>query len=65
MTGRDETIVEAYSREYFIKYYCGFNAQYVSADEVSKDKINEMPIYPKDGSIQMIDDVVVVKLAEE
>lgn len=65
MTGRDETIVEAYSREYFIKYYCGFNAQYVSADKVSKDKINEMPIYPKDGSIQMIDDVVVVKLAEE
>ena len=65
MTGRDEALVDAYSREYFIRYYCGFDTQYVSIDNLPTDKISEMPIYPSDGSVQMIDDVVVVKLAEE
>ena len=65
MTGRDATIAEAYSREYFIKYYCGFDAQYVSIDDLSEDIIKEMPVYPSDGSIQMVDNVVVVKLSEK
>lgn len=64
MSGRDRTIVEAYSRENFLKYYCGFSAEYVSIEQLPEDKINRMPIYPTDGSVQMIDDVVVVKLAE-
>lgn len=65
MSGRDETIVEAYSREYFIRYYCGFSPEYVSTEQLPEDKISQMPIYPADGSIQKIDDVVVIKLAEE
>lgn len=65
MTGRDATIAEAYSREYFIKYYCGFDAQYVSIDDLSEDIIKEMPVYPSDGSIQMVGNVVVVKLSEK
>ena len=65
MSGRDETLVEAYSRQYFIKYYCGFEPEYTSVENLPKDKIEEMPVYPADGSIQRIDDVVVVKLADK
>lgn len=64
-SGRDETLVEAYSRQYFIKYYCGFSPEYASLEELPKAIIEEMPVYPADGSIQRIDDVVVVKLANE
>lgn len=65
MTGRDETLVEAYSFEYFLRYYCGFKGEYVGTENLSKEEIAQMPNYPSDGSIQMIDDVVVVKFADK
>lgn len=64
MSGRDKTLVEAYSRQYFLEYYCGFTAEYTSVEGIEEDKIKNMPCYPDAGSIQMIDDIVVVKFSE-
>lgn len=64
MTGRDETLVEAYSFEYFLRYYCGFKGEYTGTENLPQKEIAKMPSYPSDGSIQMIDDVIVVKFAE-
>lgn len=65
MSGRDDALVDAYSSAYLLKYYCGFDAEYVSVDEMSMNtqkEINDMPTYPNDGSIKVIDGVVVVKI---
>lgn len=64
-SGRDETMVEAYSRQYFIKYYCGFDAEYADVEELPHDIIEDMPLYPATGSVRLIDGVVVVKMSEE
>ncbi len=62
LSGREVTLVEAYSREYLLRYYCGFDPEYVSADRVDENKIDAMPLYPDAGAIQVIDGVVVVRL---
>ena len=64
LSGKDSTLVEAYSREYLFRYYCGFEPQYASIDLVDKDKVKEMPLYPNEGSIQILDDIIIVKLSE-
>lgn len=64
MSGRDRTLIEAYSRTDFLRYYCGFSPDYVSVDDLNKQEIEAMPVYPDSGSIQVIDGVVVVKLQE-
>lgn len=61
-SGRDVTLVEAYSREYLLRYYCGFDPEYVSKDTIDADKIARMPLYPDAGAIQVIDGVVVIRL---
>ncbi len=61
-SGRDVTLVEAYSREYMLRYYCGFDPEYVSAEMIDESKIAEMPTYPEAGAIQIIDGVVVIRL---
>jgi hypothetical protein len=67
MSGRDDALADAYSKQYFIKYYCGFDTEYVGMDEAGIDEnlINELPVYPNDGAIQVINGVVVVKLSDE
>ena len=45
-----------------MRYYCGFDPEYVSADRVDENKIDAMPLYPDAGAIQVIDGVVVVRL---
>lgn len=61
-SGRDVTLIEAYSREYLLRYYCGFDPDYVLIDAIDAVKIAAMPVYPDAGSIQIIDGVVVVRL---
>lgn len=64
ISGRDEVLAETYSREYFLAYYCGFSPKYISADELPKEIADAMPVYPQEGSIQIIDGAVVIKLNE-
>ena len=63
MSGRDVVLAEAYSIEYFLRYYCGFDTEFVEADRTNEE-IQQMPVYPLAGSIKIVDDVVVVKFAE-
>lgn len=65
LSGKDETLAEAYSRNTFLKYYCGFEPNYADASEISRDFIDTMPVYPSDGSIQWKDGILVIKLSEE
>lgn len=68
MSGRDNALADAYSKKEFIRYYCGFDADLAAPEilsEQSMEIIEHMPTYPNDGSIRILDDVVVVKLSEE
>lgn len=57
-----------YSAPYFMEYYIGFPAEFVSAEEAQALRLTEdfrnMAVYPYYGSIGLIDDVIVVKLSE-
>lgn len=52
----------------YLTYYLGYPAECVSEEEVialEKDpRVMEMPPFPAQGSVRMVDDVMVVKLAE-
>lgn len=63
MSGRDPVMAEAYSIEYFLKYYCGFDTKLVEV-QADDPEIMQMPVYPAKGSIKIVDDVVVVKFAD-
>ena len=46
----------------FMKYWCGYSPEFVNAKQYEKDDIvKSMPSYPDDGSIKIIDNVIVVK----
>lgn len=65
MSGRDETLVETYSRQYLLENYCGFAPQYADIASLPQNVIEDMPIYPNEDSIQIVNDVVVIKFSEE
>ena len=52
----------------YLTYYLGYPVECVSEEEVvalEKDpRVMEMPPFPAQGSVRMVDDVMVVKLAE-
>lgn len=67
MSGRDDALADAYSKQNFILHYCGFQAEMADESilsEQSKSVLQEMPAYPNDGSIRILDNAVVVKLSE-
>ena len=50
----------------YISYWLGFNAERADASPFEEmDEVIEMPSYPDDGSIKIINGTVVVKLADE
>ena len=54
--------VNSWAWEEFAARWCGFRPWTVSAEEVEKlPEVQAMPHYPDDGSIQVIQDTVVVK----
>lgn len=60
----------SYTYGYYLRYYLAFpNQVLVGSSETAKaleatEAVQAMPIYPEAGSIQIIDDTVVVKLSE-
>ena len=53
--------VNSYSWKSFIWQWCGFNPAKVDAKEFeNRDEVKKMPHYPDDGSIKIIDDVIVI-----
>lgn len=62
-------LIQANHRYEFIKYFIGFDIKTVSLEEkkeiVQTDEFKSMSIYPYNGSINKIGDVIVVKFSEE
>ena len=60
--------VNVYSRKEFLKYFIGFDIDHATDEEVSviieTAEFSEMPIYPYEGSIQRIGDIIVVKFSD-
>lgn len=68
--GTPDTYITYYSWESYMRLYCGFNQEYFNDEEieafVSKhSEISSMSCYPDDGSIKVIDGVIVVKFTEK
>lgn len=61
------TFLHDYSWKAFIQEICGFSQQEVDSAKLSEvtnwEKVQNMPAYPNDGSIQVINDVIVVKIS--
>lgn len=59
-------LINSYSRNSWIVNYFGYNISFVDEErlaELEKDtNVMNMPCFPNDGSVQIIDDVVVIKL---
>ena len=62
--GRD--LINAYSRENFLRYYLGFELPFASGEETERlaqdPRVLAMAEYPYDGSVRKIDDFIVVRL---
>ena len=64
--GPNQNLVNIYSRDCFLEEYIGYGGELADASErnsLMKDpRVLQMPDYPYEGSIQKIDDYIVVKL---
>lgn len=62
-------LINAYSRKNWIKQYFGYDMPLADDEVVNELKNNEivknMPCWPNDGSVAVVDDVVVIKLQNE
>lgn len=55
------SIINAYNWEQFMEYWCGFAPEVMPAEAyLDNPEVINMPHYPNDGSIQIIDGVVIV-----
>lgn len=75
MTGCFEmnSIISSYTYNKFLRYYCGWvdeiytegdmNGVKIVAQYSAMDEVKEMPVYPNQGSVKVIDGAVVVKLS--
>ena len=64
--GINDDLINVYSRENFFRYYLGFNIPFASDAELETlaedPRVQSMAEYPYYGSVQKIDDFLVVKL---
>lgn len=68
MDGKSESHISSYSKVSIMTKLLGFAPDFLGYEEIVElmgtDEVQAMPCYPDDGSIQIVDDVVVVKLSE-
>lgn len=66
MMGPTHDLINVYSRENFFRYYLGFDIPFADDEELEKletdSRVAAMSEYPYYGSVQKIDDYIVVKL---
>lgn len=64
-----EGLINAYSRDNWLNLYLGFSHERVSQEDCvklgEKEFVREMPCYPQDGSVQIIDGVIILKITNE
>lgn len=67
LTGTDGFLPDVYSKDKFLEYYIGFSIPMASDEEISAitatPEYENMAVYPYYGSMQMFDDILVVKLS--
>ena len=67
VTGTDGFLPDIYSKDRFLEYYLGFPIPMASEEEIAAitatPEYEEMARYPYYGSLQLIDDILVVKLS--
>lgn len=57
--------INSYTFLQYMRYHNGFSPKLISQNEFEfSEKINQMPVYPDYGSIQVLDDVVIIKLTK-
>ena len=62
---QNNSIINDFSWEETMELWCGFSPVKAGSDDVvSTDVIDEMPSYPDDGSIRVVDGVLVVKFSD-
>ena len=66
LQGPNRDLVNIYSRENYLKLFLGCELPFADEDSLSKlerdPRVEAMPVYPYTGSVQKIDDFLVVKL---
>jgi hypothetical protein len=64
--GEEDGVINVYSKQYFIENFLCFSPVWCEdRDEIMEtEQFKEMPYYPNDGSIQIINGTVVVKFSE-
>ena len=66
LAGPEQDLVNVYTRERLIRRFLGFDMPFASDEETSMlwtdPRYEAMPAYPYPGSVQKIDDFIVVKL---
>ena len=67
--GKSESNINAWSYYEIIRRYLGFSQEFLWDDETKEllqndIRVKSMPCYPQDGSIQFIDNTIVVKISE-
>ena len=66
LMGPSRNLIDIYTRELFMQRYLGFDVSFATAAErraLQKDeRVQAMPCYPYYGSVQVIDDYIVVRL---
>lgn len=67
--GTESLINHPYKRAPFVNQHLGFDVEVLNpmqCDSLASDpRVKAMPVYPYNGSIQTIDDIIVVKLGEQ
>ena len=65
LLGPTDDLVNIYTRDALLRHYLGFDADFLSREDAwllsLDERVVQMPVYPYAGSVQKIDDVIVVK----
>lgn len=59
-----KSLINDFLWEETMELWCGFTPEHGEIPEGSSDEVSEMPVYPAEGSVKMIDDVLVVKFSD-
>ena len=66
LMGPNSNLIHIYTRTLFLQRYLGFDVSFASnaeRDRLQRDeRVQAMPCYPYYGSVQVIDDYIVVRL---
>lgn len=61
-----DRVVRGIDKGRFMKYYCGYDQKVTEDDsELDSAEWQDMPDYPNDGSIKIVDNKIIVKFSDE